>query len=103
VDFLVFENGDWKEFDWFEEFCITYDGRFPYFGQGTGKFNAPPFKIKAKTPWEGEITYSMVCPCFIPLFSTNTLKLKITIKDRALHTSNTIETPEFTLDGIRGD
>jgi hypothetical protein len=38
---------------------------------------------------------------FVPYFRNDTLKLRIRIIDRALNTSNVIETPEFTLEGIQ--
>jgi hypothetical protein len=103
VEFYISEDGlNFTEFDWFEEFCISFNGRFPllldYYGQTV---KAGPFKIKLKTPWEGEITYSMVSWNYLALFNTKTLKLRITIKDRALHTSNVLETLPFTLEGIR--
>lgn len=34
---------------------------------------------------------------FVPLFGDKKIKLKVTIKDRALNVSNTIETPPFQL------
>lgn len=92
VDFLVKNsNGSFSEFDWVTEFCVadnkpglTYDGRFPVLADKSG-------------PLEGTLTYSMVSSGFLAMFSVNTLKLRIKIYDRALHESNVIETPEFTL------
>jgi hypothetical protein len=37
---------------------------------------------------------------FQAIFGQKTLKLQVTIYDRALNTSNTIETPEFRLEEI---
>jgi hypothetical protein len=102
VDFYVFRNGSFEKFDWFEEYCIMYDGRFPLIvDKPGGTFKYGKFKINIKTPWEGKITYSMPNSSFLSIFGNSTVKLAITIKDRALNTSNTIFTPEFTLEDIK--
>ena len=49
---------------------------------------------------EGEINYSMVSGGFSAIFGNKTLKLEVTIYDRALNASNTMETPEFRLEEI---
>jgi hypothetical protein len=93
IDFLV-KNADGKtytEFDWTKEFDYpgcggTYDGRFPIL-----------FKDKPGSPLEGTIRYGMGSTGFKALFSVKQIKLRIQIKDRALHKSNIIETPDFTL------
>lgn len=87
VDFLVKDPsapGGFKEFDWREEFCTTFDGRFPVFSD-------KPSSI------DGILRYSMTSLGFTSVFSIKTLKLRVTIKDRQRHKSNVIETPEFTL------
>jgi hypothetical protein len=89
VKYFVFENGSFVEFDWFEEFCISFNGRFPVLSNQT------------KSPLEGTIRYAMANSGFLALFSVKTLKLEIKIRDRSLNESQTIETPSFTLDGIR--
>jgi hypothetical protein len=92
IDFLVKNpDGSFTEFDWTKEFnypnCgISFDGRFPIL-----------FKDKPGSPLEGKIRYGLGSVGFKILFSIKTLKLRIQIKDRALHKSNIIETPEFTL------
>lgn len=102
IEFFVSDDGiNFSEYNWFEEFWISFNGRFPLLERYTGQINSGPFKIKAKTPWVGEITYSMVNPSFLAIFSTKTMKLKVTIKDRALHSSNVIETAPFTLQSIK--
>ncbi len=92
IDFLI-KNGDgtFSEFDLTKEFDYpfcggTFDGRFPIL-----------FKDKPGAPLEGTIRYGMGSTGFKAFFSIKTLKLRIQIKDRALHKSNIIETPEFTL------
>jgi len=93
VDFLVKQNnGSFQEFDWRTEFyypgCgIPFDGRFPILSKDLSK----------KSPLEGEIRYGMTSVGFLSLFSTKTLKLRVSIQDRALNKSNVIETPEFRL------
>ena len=85
VDFLVKNNdGSFTEFDFRKEFCETYDGRFPVITDDARAL-------------EGTINYSMVSSGFLPTFSIKTLKLAVTIYDRASNKSNTVETPEFTL------
>jgi hypothetical protein len=89
VKFLVKQSDNsFREFDFREEYCSTYDGRFPELSD-------------SKRALEGTLRYVMEGTGFLSTFSVNTLKLEIQIKDRALHTSNVIETPEFTLNGIR--
>lgn len=88
VEFLVKNNdGTFTEYDFREQFCETYDGRFPIL---TDKERA----------LEGVINYSMVSSGFLETFSIKTLKLRVTIYDRALNISNTVETPEFRLEEI---
>ena len=98
VDFFIKNNdGTYKEFDWQKEFANypscgeTYDGRFPIMTKD----------LTQKTPLEGTIRYAMKSTGFLILFSIKTLKLRITIQDRALHKSNTVETGDFTLQGIK--
>ena len=87
VDFLVKDPtapGGFREFDWREEFCTTFDGRFPVFSD-------KPSSI------DGTLRYSMTSLGFTSLFSIKTLKLRVWIRDQQLHISNMIETNEFTL------
>ena len=97
IDYLIKNSdGSFKEFNWITEFVypncgISYDGRFPRLYKD----------LVHKSPIEGSIRYGMTSVGFLILFSTKTLKLRITIQDRALHISNTIETPEFTLQSIK--
>jgi len=88
VDFLIKNNdGSFTEFDFRKEFCETYDGRFPTITDN-------------ERALDGVINYSMVSSGFETTFSIKTLKLAVTIYDKALNESNTIETPEFTLDEL---
>jgi hypothetical protein len=87
VKFWVLENGIYKEFDWYEKFCISFNGRFPVLGD-------------EERPLEGTIRYAMANPGFISLFSVKTIRISVRIRDRALHTSKEIFTPPFTLSSI---
>lgn len=90
VDFLMKDGNKFVEFDWFDRFCQTFDGRFPYL---TVKDNS----------LEGTLSYAMISTGFLASFGSRALKLRIQIKDRALNRSNLVETDEFTLDEIRPD
>jgi hypothetical protein len=85
VDFLVWDGTTFKEFDFRKEFCNqTFDGRFPPLQDNESRI-------------EGTLLYSMSSRGFETIFSIKRLKLRVAIKDRALHESAVIETPEFTL------
>lgn len=87
VDFLVKDPSapdGFREFDWREEYCTTFDGRFPVFSDKQSSI-------------DGVLRYSMTSLGFTSVFSIKTLKLRVSIQDRALNRSNVIETPEFTL------
>lgn len=87
VDYFVKDPsapGGFREFDWREEYCTTFDGRFPVFSD-------QPSSI------DGTLRYSMTSFGFTTIFSIKTLKLRVSIKDRAGNRSNVIETEEFTL------
>lgn len=95
VDFFVKEPSHpnagadgFREYDWREEFCTTYDGRFSQLSD-------------TETPLEGTVKYAMVSTGFKFVFSVKTIKLRVSIKDRDLNVSNVIYTPEFTLDKIK--
>jgi hypothetical protein len=87
IEFWVLQNNGYQYFDWYKEFCIDFNGRFPVLGD-------------EERPLEGTIRYAMANPGFLALFGTKTLKLRVRIRDRALNTSTQIETPAFTLSGI---
>jgi hypothetical protein len=90
VDFFVKEGNDFVEYDWRKEFCTqSFDGRFPVLSSKNG------------SALDGTLKYTMNSLGFVAIFSVKTLKLRIRIRDRALHTSRWVETGEFTLDKIR--
>jgi hypothetical protein len=84
VDFFVKEGGGFTEFDWREQFCTTFDGRFPVFSD-------------SKNSIDGELKYIMTSFGFKALFSIKTLKLRVRITDYLGNVSEPMETREFTL------
>lgn len=93
VSYFVKKNGIYTEFDWelaFPPQCSdSYNGRFPILTDQT-----------SNSPLEGKLRYGMTSTGFTFLFRNDTMKLEVMIKDRALHSSNIIETPEFVLKNI---
>jgi len=77
------------EFSWEDQFCTTFNGRFPVLAD-----------VNKSGPLEGTIRYAMVSTGFTPLFSVKNLKLDVIVKDRVFN-QDSIRTPEFTLDKIR--
>lgn len=108
VDFYVKRNGSFQEIDLRAQptgsanentFCgLSFDGRFPCL---SSEENPCSVVRNSNRPIEGVITYDMTSGLFLPLFRTDTIKLEFRIRDRALHTSNIAESPEFTLQSIR--
>jgi hypothetical protein len=91
-------DGSFVEEDIFEEFCVDFNARilpisdFPkHQEQITG-----PFKITMASPQKGQITYTIRSSAF-KLWESRTMKVVIYVKDRALNTSNIIETPQFLI------
>ncbi len=93
VDFLVLKNdgsGDFEEYDFRKEFCVTYDGRIPVLAKEAGQ----------QTPLQGTIRYAMIGTGFSLVFGKTPIKLRVQIMDRALNRSNTITSNAFVLDDI---
>lgn len=97
VDFFQKKPGDPKadadgfvELNWKADYCQSFDGRFPVLSEST-------------TPLDGTLRYSMNSIGFKTIFNVGTLKLRIKIRDRALHESNPVERtftiPEITKKG----
>jgi hypothetical protein len=77
-------------------FCFSnINGRIPFTNLPTKP--GDPIEIKMQSSKRGTITFSMLSFAFKYLFGTQISKLKVFIKDRALHQSNTIETNEFQM------
>jgi hypothetical protein len=85
VDFLLKNaDGSFKEFDWRTTYCQSFDGRFPRLEDVNGSL-------------EGKLSYEMTSVGFKSLFQNRVMKLRVVVKDRALHESNVMLTPEFTI------
>jgi len=69
--------------------CSTegYNGAFPILSKDLSK----------KSPLDGKLVYTIRGFALFFLFQNKTLKLKISIQDRALNKSNEVETKNFTL------
>lgn len=93
IKFWEFQGGQFVEYDWFKEFCITYDGRFTT--------SLSEFPTYPERPIEGTIRYTMPSTSFKAIFGTNELQISARIRDRALNVSNTVYTQRFDLDKIR--
>ncbi len=89
VRFYQSTGGPFTEFSWEDEFCTTFNGRFPVLSD-------------QNNPLEGTIRYAMPSTGFTPLFSIKTLRLDVIVKDRALN-KDSIQTPEFKLADILVD
>jgi hypothetical protein len=96
----AFKVLDWKTITQVE--CGPgFDDRIPRtYNLTSSTVESGPFFITMKSPYEGEIEYNMRSEGFPIVFGIQKLKLRIHIKDRALHDSNVIETNEFTLEEI---
>lgn len=107
VECLYKETNDseFKTLDWRTVTMVEcgpgLDSRIPpTYNLTSSTVESGPFIIKMKSPYEGEIRYNMKSSGFSIVLGTQTIKLRIHIKDRALHDSNIIETHEFTLEEI---
>jgi hypothetical protein len=99
IDFFVEQSdGSYEKFDWFENFCTTYDGRFPLIQTNeSGVIQDGPFRVRLISRSKGEIAYTMAGLGFKSLFADKRIKLQVKIIDRALHISNPIETPAILI------
>jgi hypothetical protein len=94
VEYYRKRGGSYQFIDWIRitsaEACgISFDSRFPVFdSESIGK------------PLQGSITYKMISSGIDDVIRSDTFRLKVRIKDRALNESNTITTPDFTLNEI---
>ena len=102
VDFLVEGNDEtYTEFDFTrdlpDKICTPgFDTRLPLLSTlSRGHHTTPLFRFNIISEKEGEITYAMASSGLRNLFTGKNLKLRLSLKDRALHTSNVIETAIF--------
>jgi hypothetical protein len=94
VDFFYEDvNGGFIEYDWFKQFCVSFNGRVSDRAGDDG-----PFTITMANSKRGELTYRMSSHGFKAIFGDKRIKLRIYIKDLALHNSNVIETEPFLLE-----
>lgn len=89
------QNGAFVRFDWYNEYCITYNGRFQFEPGEHG-----PFILTMPNSKSGKLTYRITSAGFTSLFGDKKMKLRIYIKDRELHVSNVVETAPFYLRDI---
>jgi hypothetical protein len=99
VDFLVEGNdGTYTEFDFTrdlsDKICTPgFDTRLPLLSSlSRGHHTTPLFRFTIVSEKEGEITYAMASSGLRNLFTGKNLKLRLSLKDRALHASNVMET-----------
>jgi len=91
LDIMTKENGQFEVFDFRKEFCVaSLSGRFPRLRDN----------INAAGPLEGVIEFKAPSSAYFALFRNDTLKLRMYIKDRALHNSNIVESEAFTLNDL---
>lgn len=94
VRFWQFENGEYVEYDWFKfNNCQNFFGRFETSASST----------YADRPIEGTLEYTMENSSFAATFGSRAIKVSVRIRDRALNTSNTVESPVFELNEIEID
>ncbi|WP_018475668.1 hypothetical protein [Echinicola pacifica] len=91
VKFFIKRGGNFTEFKWSDPpFYTTLDGRFPEILAGDNQQSI-----------EGVIEYSMLSSGWRPIFRNDTIRIDVQIQDRALNRSNTVSTPNFTLNQIQ--
>lgn len=94
VDFYRKVNGQYRFLDWTNAFrtdgCgVDFHARFPIFdNDNLGK------------SLTGTLRYAMLSEGFGIILKKDTFKVQVYIKDRALHDSNVVESPDLTLDNI---
>jgi hypothetical protein len=95
-------DGSYSAFDFYEEYCETFDTRIPSFNSWPQhqKMVTGPFEVIRQTSKKAQITYTMISGGFRAIFGSKKMKLRFYVKDRALNASNIIETKEFLLDEI---
>ncbi len=108
IDFFRKRNGVFEEVDIRAQppgsanvttLCNTsFDGRFPCLSSNE---NPCEYIEGADRPIRGVLNYDIESFLFLPIFRTDTLMVRIHVKDRALNESNVIESPEFTLQGVQ--
>jgi hypothetical protein len=99
IEYLIKQtDGTFKKYDVDEEFLYPFCGDRTL---GGGRIPNLSKNVGSPTPLDGKIVWSIKSFGFDAIFSIKILKLRIYIKDRALHKSNIVESKEFTLQSIR--
>lgn len=91
IQLLVKDQDKFAEYNFRRERCVApLGGRFPRLKDD---FNN-------NKPLKGILEYKQISSGILPLFRNDSLKIRVQIRDRALHESNIIESEPFTLRGI---
>jgi hypothetical protein len=87
VKFFIKRNGQFTEFKWEDPpFFTTFNGRFPRI-----------LTSEEGQAVEGDIKYRMLSSGWESIFRTDTIRVDVSIQDRALNRSNEVSSPEVTL------
>ena len=87
VRFFIKRNGRFTEFRWQNPpFYTTFNGRFPRV-----------LNTEEGQPVEGTIEYKMLSSGWESIFRNDTIRIDVSIQDRALNRSNEVSSPEVTL------
>ncbi|TXE13389.1 hypothetical protein [Algoriphagus aquimarinus] len=90
LKFFIKRNGQFKEFKWQDPpFYTTFNGRFPRI-----------LTSEVGQAVEGNISYGMLSSGWESIFRTDTIRIDVSIQDRALNRSNEVSSPEVTLKQI---
>ncbi|MEP0711829.1 hypothetical protein [Algoriphagus sp.] len=87
VRFFIKRNGQFTEFRWQDPpFFTTFNGRFPRI-----------LTTEEGQAVEGDIRYGMLSSGWQSIFRNDTIRIDVSIQDRALNRSNEVSSPEVTL------
>jgi len=91
LEVMTKENGQFEIFDLTKPpYCTRLSGSFPRLKDD----------FSTERPLEGTIEFKSPSSAYFALFRNDTLKLRMYIKDRALHDSNIVESEAFTLNDL---
>ncbi|GIV37781.1 MAG: hypothetical protein KatS3mg032_2160 [Cyclobacteriaceae bacterium] len=76
-----------QEYSWENNFCTTFNSRFPVVAETSG-------------PTEGTLKYKMTSTGFLTVFGVRPIALDVVVTDRALN-RDSVRVSEFTLDQVR--
>lgn len=102
IEYLIEQpDGSFAPLDWQDQCdpAFTFKGRFPQI-TSTERIELNPFAINPESKWEGTLTWALKSRGFKIRTGDKKIKLRVKIKDRALHDSNVIETPVGTLESF---